>query len=231
MRAIFLCIAVSSIFPWLAAGDGPPGVPPRPRPSDYPVRQSTKTATIAAAIVPPDQAGKMFSPEIAKQYIVVEVAVYPESGDIIDVKPLLFALRVGDRIGGAEQPADVSPGPDNHSPSVGQSTGVTTETGVLYGRATGPVNGRSSQNLEAYSAVTVASGDARQPVPPAPSNSGPDPRIVADRLWNKALPEGQTGKAVAGYLYFPQYAKKRKSDARELSYSDNDVSAMLLFPK
>ena len=51
MRAIFLCIAVTSIFPGLSAGDGPPGVPPRPSPSDYPVRQSTKSATIAASML------------------------------------------------------------------------------------------------------------------------------------------------------------------------------------
>ena len=114
---------------------------------------------------------------------------------------------------------------------MGQSTGVTTETGVAYGRTTNPVNGRSSQNLETYSSVAVASGGAQQPPPPAPSNSGPDPRVIADRLWNKALPEGQTGKAVAGYLYFARYAKKRKSDALELSYSDTGLSAMLLFPK
>ena len=101
MRAIFLCITLSGVFSDLAAG-GNPGVPPRPGPSDYPVRQSAKTSTIAAAIVPSDQVGKMFSPEIAKQYIVVEVAVYPEASATVDVKPLLFMLRVGNRIGAAE---------------------------------------------------------------------------------------------------------------------------------
>ena len=176
----------------------PPAEIPGFRPSDYPVRQSTKTSTIAAAIVPSDQVGKMFSPEIAKQYIVVEVAVYPEASATVDVKPLLFMLRVGNRIGAAEQPGDVAPSPQNHGPLGGQSTGVTTEIGVIYSRTTGQVNGRGSQNLETYSGVTVAGG-ASQP-PPAPPNSGTDPRIIADRLWAKALPEGQTGKAVAGYV-------------------------------
>jgi hypothetical protein len=229
MRSIFLCLTLC-IFSGLAAAGDPAGVPLRPLPSNYPARQNTNAATIAAAIVPSDQAAKMFSPVIAKQYIVVEVAVYPESGRTVDIKPLLFTLRIGDRFSNAEQPGDVAPGPPSPRPVGGQSTGVTTETGVAYSRTTAPANGRSSQNLETYSSVAVANGDARQSPPPS-SNSGPDPRILADKLWNKALPEGQTAKAVAGYVYFPRYAKKRKSDALELSYSDNDVSAMLLFPK
>jgi hypothetical protein len=228
MRTIFLCLTFS-IFSGLAAAGDPAGVPLRPLPSSYPARQSARTATIAAAIVPSDQAAKMFSPEIAEQYIVVEVAVYPESGHTVDVKPLLFTLRIGDRFSNAEQPGDVAPSAPSPRPVVGRSTGVTTETGVAYSRTTGPANGRS-QNLETYSSVAVANGDARQP-PPPPSNSGPDPRVGADRLWNKALPEGQTAKAVAGYLYFARYAKKRKSDALELSYSDTDLSAVLPFPK
>jgi hypothetical protein len=229
VRPVFLCIVLSGIFSGLVAAWDPAGLPPRPRPSDYPVRQSTKTATIAAAVVPPDQAGKMFSPEIAKQYIVVEVAVYPEAGQTVDVKPLLFSLKVGDRFSNAEQPGDVAPLPASPRPVMGQTTAVTTETGVAYGRTTNPVNGRSTQNLEAYSAVTVA--DARQPAPPAPSSSSADPRIVADKLWNKALPEGQTANAVAGYLYFARYAKQRKSDSLELSYSDSDLSVLLQFPR
>jgi len=226
MRSIFLCL-ILSVFSGLAAAGDPAGVPLRPLPSNYSARQSAQTATIAAAIVPSGQAAKMFSPEIAKQYIVVEVAVYPESGNTVDVKPLLFTLRIGDRFNNAEQPGDVAPPPPSLRPGVGQSPRVTAETGVAYGRTTSPANGRSSQNLETYSNVTVATGAA----PPAPPSSVPDPRILADKLWNKALPEGQTAKAVAGYVYFPRYAKKRKSDALELSYSDTDLSAVLAFPK
>jgi hypothetical protein len=225
MRAIFFCITLGSIFSGLASGGGPAGVTPRPRASDYPVHQSTPGATIAAAIVPADQAGKMFSPETAKQYIIVEVAVYPESGATVDLKPLLFTLKVGNRFSNAEQPADVWAGPDRRPALGGESTAVTAESGVAYGRTTGP-QGRSTQNLETYSGVAVSNA----PAAPVPSSSSPDPAVVADKVWNKALPEGQTAQPVAGYVYFPQYAKKRKSDAVELSYSDSGVSATLLFP-
>jgi hypothetical protein len=198
MRAISLCIALGSIFCGLAAA-GDTGFPPRPRPSDYPVRQTAQTATIAAALVPPNQAGKMFSPEIAKQYIVVEVAVYPEGGHTVNVKPLEFMLRIGDRISHAEEPRNVSPWPEKQGPLGSQSTDVTTEAGVAYRHATGP-NGRSAQSVDTYDGVTVTNGGARQSAPPAPSNSGPDPRIVADKLRDKALPEGPTGRAVAGSI-------------------------------
>ncbi len=213
MRSLFLCISAACAFSGLATGTDPVGCRRARAPSDYPVRQTTNTATIAAAIVPPNQARKMFSAEIARQYIIVEVAVYPQISNAVDLKPLLFTLKVGGRIGGAAQPTDVAAWPNNSSPP-GRSTGVTAEAGVAYAGTIGPRNGRSSQTPS-----------------PTPSNSGPDPRIVADRIWNKVLPDGQIAQPVAGYLYFPQYAKKRKSDPLELKYSTNDLSAMLLFPK
>jgi hypothetical protein len=234
MRAIVFCIALGCVFSRFAAGGGPAGVPPRPTASDYPVHYDTKTATIAAGIVPLNQAGKMFSPEIAKQYLIVEVAIYPGSGETIDLKPLLFTLKIGGRFRNAEQPTDVAAwlgnpkSPDGPASVGGKSTAVTGEAGVVYGRTIGAANGRSSQSLEAYGGVAVTDGP---PAPPTPSQPGPDPRVIADTVWNKALPEGQTSPSVAGYLYFPRYAKKRKSDTLELSYADNGFSAVLLFPR
>ena len=46
-------------------------------------------------IIPANQVAKMFSPEIAKRYIVVEVAIYPENGVPFEVQSADFALRVG----------------------------------------------------------------------------------------------------------------------------------------
>jgi hypothetical protein len=46
-----------------------------------------------------------------------------------------------------------------------------------------------------------------------------------------ALAEGDTKTAIAGYLYFPQYAKRRKSDAIELKYTKNDVALNLVLGK
>src|SRR5258708_34665859 len=93
MRAIpaFVIITLLPVTLLLTAGDV--GIPPRAKPSDYPVHQDTKTATLAAARVPNRQIEKMFSPEIARQYVVIEVAVYPESS--FDVDWFDFDLKIG----------------------------------------------------------------------------------------------------------------------------------------
>src|SRR5579863_5602833 len=102
MRAMclagFFCLA-------LAADDS--GVHPRPKPTDYPVHENAKTDTLAAAIVPADQVRKMFSAEVAKGYLVVEVAIYPADGHSFDVDPLDFALKIGGQVIHPEKPRDV----------------------------------------------------------------------------------------------------------------------------
>ena len=75
---------------------------------------------------------------------------------------------------------------------------VYTETGVGVG-AGGPRAGDPPPVDPRY-----PPGDPRNPdmtgggAPPAP------PRTLGEKLAEKALPEGRTAKAVAGYVYFPQ---------------------------
>src|SRR5262245_42817987 len=93
------------------------GISPRPSAADYPARQSAKNATLAAAVVPAEQVRKMFSDDVAKQYTVVEVAVYPVNGDAVDVDALDFSLKSGNTIVHAEKPRDVAmPWPEKSSP-------------------------------------------------------------------------------------------------------------------
>ena len=79
MRAIPLFIAMG-----LLTNAGAQGVSPRANLSDYQAHQSTKGAILAAAIVPTRQIEKMFSAEIARHYIVLEVAAYPQNGQPFD---------------------------------------------------------------------------------------------------------------------------------------------------
>ena len=53
--------------------------------------------------------------------------------------------------------------------------------------------------------------------------------MVYDKVRRFALAEGTTKTAIAGYLYFPQYAKRKKSDEIELKYAKDDVTANLAF--
>jgi hypothetical protein len=220
------CILAGAIT-CMAAWAGDSGVPPRASAQDYPVQGQALTAKIAAVILPPNQVSKMFSADIAKDYVVVEVAIYPENGVPFDVQSSDFALRVGQKTGRADRPLDVAPWPERRDPVSRLPVDVTAETGVIYGRSNDPVNG-PRQGVGTYSGVGV-SAPARNDVPPPP-DPRIDPRLVYDKVQRLALPEGTTKIAIAGYLYFPQYAKKKKSDEMELKYAKDADTVNLLLP-
>ena len=221
MRVVLACLVVSVAF----AAD--PGVPPRASAKDYPVQGQASTAKIAAALVPPNQVSKMFSPDISKNYIVVEVAIYPENGVPFDIELADFSLRVGKHVGRTDKPSDVPPWPERTT-SPRLPVDVTVEAGIAHESDNDPVYGRS-HGTTTYTGVAV-SAPAHDNLPPPP-DPRVDPRLVYDRLQRMALAEGDTRTAICGYLYFPQYAKRKKSDEIELKYARDDVSLNLVFPK
>jgi len=222
MRVFLACLAVSTIY----AADS--GVPLRPSPKDYPAQGQAASAKIAAAIIPANQVSKMFSPDISKDYIVVEIAIYPENGAPFDVESPDFALRIGQRIGRADLPWDVARWPDSRPPVGRSPVDVTTEVGIVHASENDPVYGRQ-HGTATYTGVAVsAPGHDNLPPPPDPRV---DPRAISDKLQRMALPEGDTKAAIAGYLYFPQYAKHKKSDEIEMKYAKDDVAVSLVFPK
>jgi hypothetical protein len=213
----------------LAAGDDS-GLTPRGKPSDYPVHDTAKTAIIAAAIVPPDVVRKILTPDIGKGYVVVEVAIYPEDGHSFDVDLMDFSLKIGDQVIHADKPRDVAmPWPEKKTTLGDRGPAVTTETGVIVARGPNPVTGRPQTSAGTWESVSV-SNDPRGRNPPPPS-SKPDQSAAEARVRARALPQGETKRVVAGYLYFPQYGRKHKGDAIALNYSKDDVSVDLPFPK
>jgi hypothetical protein len=222
MRVVLTCLLAGAVF----AADT--GIPPRPNPKDYAVQGQAHAAKIAAAIIPSNQVSKMFSPDISKDYIVVEVAIYPENGVPFDVESPDFALRVGQNIGRADRPLDVAPWPERHAPVGRSPVDVTTEVGVIHESDNDPVHGRQ-HGTATYTGVAVsAPGHDNLPPPPDPRV---DPRVTSDKLQRMALPERDTKAAIAGYLYFPQYAKHKKSDEIELKYAKDDVTVNLVLSK
>jgi hypothetical protein len=227
MRAFLLCLAASSL---LAADSG---VPLRPSPTDYAVQGQAPTVKIAAEVLPPNQVSKMFSPYISKQFIVVEVAIYPLQGVRFDVESRDFSLRVGKKIGRADRPLDVAPWPERRDTGRRLPVDVTAEAGITYEHGNDPYSndaqyGRRS-GVGTYTGVAVSA--PAQPDYPPPPDPRTDPRVVYDKVQRWALAEGDTKAAVAGYLYFPQYAKHKKSDEIELKFAKDDASVNLVFPK
>lgn len=214
----WLAIALISEFVVLA---GDQGVPPRASASDYDARQNISGGTLAASVVPVKQIEKLFSSRIAKDYVVVEVAVYPENGQNFDVDWFDFGLKSGDTVAHVERPRDVAMAWPEKTGDAGKPVTVITEAGVAYGRVSDQT-GHHSQ-LDTYEGAGVTN-DPRAASPP---KLGPDPQMVEARIREKMLPEGLAKAPVAGYLFFPQLKKRRKGDAVELEWSKDRASAVL----
>ncbi len=209
MRATSVALAFSLL---LSAQDG---VPPRNRPSDYAVHQQIQSATIAASRVTASQIEKMFSPDVARQYVVLEIAIYPTDSFTVDWND--FALKIGDTVVHPEKPRDVvTPWPEKQTADPNRPK-VITETGVVYSRTNDPVNGKRS-GWGTYESVGVTNDPRATNPPPAP-RQGPDSQIVEQRVREKMLPERQTRAPLAGYLFFPQYAKGKRHPM-ELQWTD-----------
>jgi hypothetical protein len=212
----------------LAAADDTT-VSPRPTPTDYPAHDSVKTAALAAAIIPPEQVKKMFSNETSKNYVVVEVAIYPQDGRSFDIDLLDFELKTGDQMVRASEPRDIGTmWPSAKNPSIGsRGPNVTAETGVIVDRETDPVTGRPRTSVGTYQGVAVS--NYPRPDNPTPPRTNPAQSDIEDKMRRMALPEGPAKAPVAGYLYFRH--QKRKQDSFALNYSNDDESIDLKFPK
>lgn len=226
-RCSLLCPTAAGFLVALVAA-GQTGVTPRPSSSEYPVHQVVGTATVAAALVPPDQVKKLFPGKLIKRYIVVEVAVYPQDGQTVDIDSLDFALRLStDERSHPRTPQEVATMWDERrAPSPLSGADVTVETGVVYSSGNDPIEGRT-RGWGTYTGVGVGTATGPPDPPPPPPY---DPHAVEARVRAKALPEGRTMRAVAGYLYFPVPPKKAKSAPRALEYLKGSVATELPFP-
>src|SRR5579864_6461259 len=215
VRTAVLVVLAARMF----AGDG---VHPLASASEYPVHQDLKDATLAATLVPADQVRKIFSADIARDWMVVEVAVFPGDGKSFDVDGYAFNLKIGDRFSRSENGVDVAGigaphGPDNRGPEpkvhVDQAAGIDIGHSNYpqgqpgnYPPGNYPAGSQNPQGQGPRTTVgtwesTTVSNYPQQPAGTA-SSSGPDPREMAARLREKELTEGIARQPVAGYLYF-----------------------------
>jgi len=219
MRRIFVPMLAAVL---LLATDHP-GVRPRGAAKDYPAYDSADGITIAAAVVPAGKVQHQLSREMVKAgYTVLEIAIYPDHGKNVNVSSDDFSMTIGSsrNIARAETPAVVASSIDSdkrmdppHIPAPVQVHGEET-IGVSTG-GRDPVTGRRYPgSVYTESGVGVGAGNPRggDPQNPDPGLGGPapqgTPRSIYDRLEEKALPEGRTMKAVAGYVYFPKVSPR-----------------------
>lgn len=207
------------------------GLRPRADATEYDAHAAGAGATIAAAVLTPAQAKKLFAVDLHKLgYTVIEIAVFPKHD--VEVTARDFLLRVtGDsstiraaapstiagRLRRKDEPPKVPKLPEGVQVGGSQTIGV----------ASGPYGQRG-----VYTGTTVGVGiGGPGPAPsPQPRRSGKDNDSVSVQvdLENQSLPEGRVTKAVAGYLYFPVIPKKKET--LEITWYGADGQVRLPLP-
>lgn len=191
------------------------GIDPRPSVADYPAHTGNDAVSVGAVFLAGADQRKILGEDWSGSYLIVEVALYPESGHPLTVAPRDFMLRVGtERVAPVDAETLVPyPHTKTNSGPIGPDSKVHVRTVDTIGVASGPY-GRKTVYTD--SQVQVAVGDTPYPSQPPPP---PDPKLEKRRaLEDKELPDAKTAKPIAGYLYFPKPKKVAKDAAYELDY-------------
>jgi hypothetical protein len=232
-RLAFVCVAAVTLM-----AQGRQGIRPRPNASDYPAHEAIAGTTIAAVVLSPDEVRNLFATDLHKGgYIVVEVGVYPEGGQDIDLSSSDFILKIGSDnamvrpvsaatiasvLQRKSEPRQVSRGRD-------VTLYPTAEIGYESG-GYDPVTGRRRSGVYTGTGVGVGIGDNGPSAPPRPASTDRDRTTMRQELEDKALPEGKTAQPVAGYLYFPSPTGKHKNAMYDITYIGANGKARLAVP-
>lgn len=207
-----------------------PGLRPRPAVEDYASRKTVERVSVGADRLSPQQVKKAFASPIEQEYLVVEVGVYPADGGAIAVNPDAFVLRVGS--GQLVRPvtpraiasAVVKEKEPSRTARSDRDIVVYPSVGVVYGSGNDPYGNdpygpnRRGGGWGTTAGVGVGVGGPSGGPQPAPASPG-DRKAMEAELGDKQLPEAETSKPVAGYLYFPVQNVKGKSVAYELEFN------------
>jgi hypothetical protein len=193
------------------------GTEPKPKAEDYDVHAQSKDIAIGAEFMIHSFSGQGQT-YITKDFLVVEVALYPPKDQNVTVNEGAFALRIN---GKKQVLVPVAPSMVASSLQHPEwQTGPRLEAGGGMGN-TGVILGRPAP-------TQVPGGQpppqSRVPRVPGPDNSGgiePERRVTAPELLAQtALPEGPHRGPVSGFLYFPYRGKTTSIKSLELLYED-----------
>jgi hypothetical protein len=178
------------------------GTDPKPKAEDYDVHAETPKGALGAESMVHSFSGQGQT-YIAKDYLVIEVALYPPKDETIQVHSFDFSLRINGKT--TLQPVSPSvvasalqhPDWQQQDRHVAAGAGVGN-TSVILGRPTASriPGGPEPQRLPRTSDPVDHSGIDREP------------RIKAEELVvQTALPEDPHRGPISGYIYFPYKGK------------------------
>jgi hypothetical protein len=199
-------------------------------PDLYPARGHVKGATIAAVALTPALTKAAFGSNLYKDYLVIEVAVFPDADGSLKLSTKDFVLKTseaGDWLRSVA-PSTIAMTIDEknnpkHPPDIHKAVDVTTTNTVEY------QSGSKRQGGGVYTGTEVDVGPAgRTPTPPS-QHRGPQFDDMENELSARALPETIVKKPVTGFLYFFP-PKKKEHSAYTLDYSGDAGEVKLTVP-
>jgi hypothetical protein len=225
MKALW--ITASLVCAAVLAFAAPKGTVPLSSASRYPAHVQRDGVSIGAKLLTPEQVRRTFVSDLKRCCLVVELALYPQADQPLDVSVDSFAIRAV----GAETAARAS-SPKLVAASLQKSARaerditVSPVVGVGYssGRSYDPVTGTvQGSGVTTQVGVGVGIGGAGS----APASTDQDRATMELELRDKGLPEGITAAPVSGYVYFPISSKKKAS--YQLEYMLNGEKVVLHF--
>ncbi len=195
----------------LAAAQAENGTTPKAKPDEYPARAEAPGMTLAAEylLFTIAHAQKSY---VVPDHLVIEVAVYPAKGRRVKVTSGLFTLRLN---GKKELPV-TSPEMVSAAlryPDWERSRNLQVGAGpIIFGGPSSvprfPGDRRDEQQRRVPQPVDTTDIDGPDAVP----ITGPDAAI----RW--ALPDGEFGGPVSGFIYFPYRGKAKAVKTAELIF-------------
>ena len=228
-RALFLAFGSALL---LCGQEQPKGLHPRSKPEDYAAHMQSHGLTIAATVLSPDEVKHSFAFNISRDYVVFEVACYPENNGRFQLQADDFVVKTNDKseLAHRADPQTIAARvQQKNTPKPSSSPTVYTEANVGYESGTDPYTGRRVHGV--YTGGGVGVSTYPDPRYPAPGGYPQDREVLENQLWNKSLPEGTFTAPVAGYLYFPASLLKKKSNGVYLlQYQNADSSLRMDLP-
>ncbi len=184
------------------------GTVPLPRAAAY--RDSAEVAGIGvgATLLREGEVKQRFVTDLGQDFIVVEVALFPESGADLEVLPEKFGLRIGDESTARPENPKVIAAYIQKNETSKRNIVIVPHVGVGYeSRRVGydPTTGTYRRQGGIYTSAGVLVG-----VEPSSDTNPKNEETMALELTEKGLPGGSFGQPVAGHLYFRVDSKVAK---------------------
>jgi hypothetical protein len=205
------------------------GTAPRSSSAKYKAHANHGGVSIGAELLTRKEVSKEFASDVNRCCLVVQVAVYPQRDEPLNVSLDDFTLIVE----GSDRPVRplsatvVSAKLEKKKNSNGNVT-ATTGAGIGYesGTYTDPSTGQPvhGHGVTTSTSVAVAVGDR---VPAAVAEH--DREVIERELSEKSLPEAKISIPVSGYLYF-SLPKQKKDTKYRLEYVLKGETLNLQFP-